>query len=230
MHNLFMGTAKRMMKIWRAKRLIVDKHLEIIQTRVNVPPDVGHIPMKVVSGFSNMSADQWKNWTVIYSLFALRDIIPLEHYRCWETFVIACHLLCSTVTTQDSIRKADLLLLKFCKCIETLYGKREITPNMHLHAHLSECILGYRPIYSFWLFSFEKYSGMLGDFPTNQRSIAIQLMRRFQNEQELSNITPPADYSEDLQESLYTLHVKKAHINVSKDTEQRGICSKSKNG
>ena len=61
---------------------------------------------------------------------------------------------------------------------------------------------------------------MLGDFPTNQRSILIQLMRQFQNEQELSNITPPADYSEDLQEGLYTFHVKKAHISVSKDTEQ----------
>ena len=86
---------------------------------------------------------------------------------------------------------------------------------------LQTCRIDYGPVYSFWLFSqFERYNGMLGDFPTNQRSILIQLMRQFQNEQELSNITPPADYSEDLQEGLYTFHVKKAHISVSKDTEQ----------
>ena len=85
MHNLFLGTAKRMMKTWRAKGLILDKHLPIIQTRVNsvvVPPDVGRIPTKIASGFSSMSADQWKNWTIIYSLFSLKDILPQEHYRC----------------------------------------------------------------------------------------------------------------------------------------------------
>ena len=62
---------------------------------------------------------------------------------------------------------------------------------------------------------------MLGDFPTNQKSIAVQIMRRFQNEQELSNSTPPTEYSADLQDSLHTFHSSKAHISVLMESEQQ---------
>ena len=46
--------------------------------------------------------------------------------------------------------------------------------NMYLHCHLSECIKEYGPTYGFWLFSFERYNGMLGKFPNNQKHIEVQ--------------------------------------------------------
>ena len=85
--------------------------------------------------------------------------------------------LCSTQISVDDLQKVDMVLMHFCRRFGQLYGKEAITPNMHLHAHLRECIQDYGPIYSFWLFSFERYNGMLGNFPNNQRSIEIQLMR-----------------------------------------------------
>ena len=50
---------------------------------------------------------------------------------------------------------------------------------MHLHTHLLDCILDYGPVYSFWLFSFECFNGILGSYHTNQRAIEIQVMRKF---------------------------------------------------
>ena len=35
-------------------------------------------------------------------------------------------------------------------------------------------------MHSFWLFPFERYNGILEGQPTNNRSIELQLMRRFQ--------------------------------------------------
>ena len=35
---------------------------------------------------------------------------------------------------------------------------------------------------SFWLFSFERFNGLLGDQPTNNCSIEVQLMQRFLND------------------------------------------------
>ena len=206
MHNLFLGTAKHLLKkIWLERGILNTHDLQRIQTRVDSicpPADIGRIPKKIASGFSNFTADQWKNWTVIYSLFALRDILPLPHYQCWESFVLACRFLCSTVINQNDLKKADLLLLHFCRRVESLYGKDAITPNMHLHAHLRECVHDYGPIYSFWLFSFERYNGILGDIPNNQHSIEVQLMRRFQNEQELLNVIPPSEFHEDFSTPL----------------------------
>ena len=69
--------------------------------------------------------------------------------------------------------------------------KNEVTPNMHLHCHLSECINEYGPTYGFWLFSFERYNGMLGKFPNNQKHIEVQLMKHFEKEMQLYSLPLP---------------------------------------
>lgn len=93
----------------------------------------------------------------------------------------------------DEVERADALLLKFCKDFQLLYGSGSITPNIHLHAHLKDCIIDYGPMSSFWLFSFERFNGILGDEPTNNRSIEVQLMNRFIQDNahlQLVNFTP----------------------------------------
>ena len=59
--------------------------------------------------------------------------------------------------------------------------------NMHLHSHLISSILDYGPVYAYWLFSFERFNGMLGNIPTNNRSIEVQLMKRFISDQLLQS-------------------------------------------
>lgn len=82
------------------------------------------------------------------------------------------------------------------KSFETLYGKKRVTPNMHLHAHLKDCILDFGPIYSFWLFSFERYNGMLGKLPNNKKNIEPQIMRRFCTESIILNLEKPTEHEE----------------------------------
>ena len=55
--------------------------------KINVPIDEGRIPRKIESAMSGLTADQWKNWTCIYSLFVLHDLLPKEHLECWWLFV-----------------------------------------------------------------------------------------------------------------------------------------------
>ena len=82
---------------------------------------------------------------------------------------------------------------------EKRYGKERVTPNMHLHLHLKQCILDYGPVYSFWLFSFERFNGILGAFRTNNRSVEIQIMRKFLQKHELRDIPLPERFRETIQ-------------------------------
>ncbi len=80
MHNLYLGTAKHILKnIWLddSSRIITASMFETIQTSVLVPSDIGRVPKKITSSFGTSSfggftADQW---TTVYSLFALRDLL-----------------------------------------------------------------------------------------------------------------------------------------------------------
>ena len=97
-------------------------------------------------------------------------------------FVIACTYICNRILTIRNVEICGNYLKQFCVSFERLYGKQLITPNMHLHCHLVDCIYDYGPVYSFWLFSFERYNGLLGKIPSNKRGIEIQFMKRFTRE------------------------------------------------
>ena len=206
MHNLFLGTAKTVLKkVWLPKGLITEQQFKLLQTRVDamtVPSDIGRIPRKIMSSFGGFTAEQWKNWIVVYSMFALRGVLQQQDYVCWQTFVLACFFLCRRTITSVDLMKADLLLIKFCHNVERLYGTSTITPNMHLHGHLAECVKDYGSIYGFWLFAFERYNGTLGSFPTNKKSITEQLMRRFIYESECHHLALPEIFVDQFQHIL----------------------------
>lgn len=182
MHNVLLGTAKLMVTLWKDQGLLSSIDFEKIQSCVNkfvTPPDIGRIPHKISSGFSFFTADQWKNWALIFSLVALKPTLPDMHYRCWCIFVQACHLLCSRAICHDKVVELNSLLIRFCRTFELLYGADSCTPNLHLHCHLMDCLLDYGPGNSFWLFACERLNGILGSVPTNHQAIEAQLMQKF---------------------------------------------------
>jgi hypothetical protein len=197
MHNLFLGTAKRMMEIWIDLSLLTRADLERIQSKVdatNVPSNYGRMPYKIATSFSGFTAEQWKTWVTVFSPFALFGHLPSRHYKCWLNFVKACKLLSKPMIRISEVGTAHSLLIKFCRDVEELYGKERITPNMHMHSHLADCILDYGPVYSFWLFSFERYNGILGNYHTNNRSVELQIMRKFVRDQSIRDFQFPDEF------------------------------------
>ncbi|XP_020894762.2 uncharacterized protein LOC110233779 [Exaiptasia diaphana] len=202
MHNLFTGTAKHVMRnIWleSSSPIIEKKDLENIQKKIDkidVPSSVGRLPKKIVNSYGGFTADQWKVWTIIYSIFSLWDILPNQDLEVWRSFVLACSFLCTPIITETKARLGHYHLMKFCQDFEKHYGPDKVTPNMHLHMHILECIMDFGPVYSFWLFSFERLNGILGEFSTNQRSVEIQIMRKFLSEQYVKALSPPTAFDE----------------------------------
>eukprot|EP00111_Clytia_hemisphaerica_P009347 TCONS_00027435-protein len=190
MHNLFLGTSKLMIKIWKENGYLDHHTFPVLQSRVDsavVSSDVGKLPTKLESGFDGFTADELKNCTLIYSIYALKGIIPEADLECWRLFVIACTYLCARVITLEDIELADTFLLRFCRRFQRLYTSDRVTPNIHLHGHLKECLQEFGPVYSFWLFSFERYNGLLGDLPNNKKNIECQIMKRFLRDHQVMN-------------------------------------------
>ena len=185
MHNLFLGTGKHTFEVWMD--VGVKKHLKHFQDIVEkfvVPTDVGRIPSSIGSGIGGFTANQWSNWITIFSPIALEGTLSNEHLQCWLMFVRPCALLKARVC---DIESADILLLRFCKQFQQLYGSSACTPNMHLHSHLKECLLDFGPPQAFWCYPFERYNGILGQYHTNRRSIESKLMKKFVHSQAYVN-------------------------------------------
>lgn len=184
MHNLFLGTAHHFWKHLLEKKLVrnltkIDDQLS--ETRSYCPQDMGRIPQDItnIKMVPSFTADQWKNWTISFSVPFMTGNVDQKYLQVWKSFVAGSMLLCSRVLSRGDALRADGYLHDFCIQAEELLGKDFVTPNMHLHNHLLECINDFGPVYSFWLFSFERYNGILGDFTTNNKNIEAELMKKF---------------------------------------------------
>lgn len=125
MHNLLLGTAKHMLSIWKSRGILSHKDFDLIQQKVDsfvTPHDVGRIPSKIASGFACFTADQWRNWILLYSQCSIKELLPPLDYYCWQLFVKACNLLCRRSITVAQLKEADMLILDFCLNFEMLYG------------------------------------------------------------------------------------------------------------
>ena len=192
MHNIFLGIAKLCIKIWKSNGILKACHFDEIQCKVDTmvpPPNIGRIPRKISSGFSAFTADEWKHWILIYSMYALFGVLPGRDYSCWLLFVKCCMKLCKSVITRQEILNAHELLVEFCKSFQQLYGANACTPNLHMACHLRESLLDYGPLPAFWCFSFERYNGILEGMCRSWLSPEKQMFSKFLNLQYLDSLS-----------------------------------------
>ncbi|CAG2197637.1 unnamed protein product [Mytilus edulis] len=222
MHNLYQGTAKKMIKLWSELKILESDKLKIIEKRVDsvsVAANVGSLPRKIATSFGGFTADQWKNWTNVFSIFALKGVIPSEDFEVWRKFVLASRCITTKTITTVDILKYEKLILEFCSGFERIYGDTKVTPNMHLHYHMADCIRDYGPVYSFWLFSFERYNGHLGSLPNNSRSIELQIMRRFLRDSFVNCLQVPSEYKETLDKAFFLKEPTAVSVDVQTDED-----------
>ena len=206
MHNLYLGIAKHHLKrIWISMGLLNDSQFTRIQDRTDkilVTPNIGRIPLKIQSGFSSFTAEQFKNWVNHFSIIVLRDLLPSDHLECWRHFVLASRILCLKTLSATQLKLADILLLQYCKRVKRMYAAEVITPNMHFACHIASCVSDFGPVHGFWLFCFEWFNGILGKLPNNNRSIEVQMMKRFQLDIQASSIPHPIIFKNEFQPFL----------------------------
>ena len=86
-----------------------------------------------------------------------------------------------------------------------------------MHSHLLECIVDYGPLHGFWCFAFERFNGILGSMPNNNRSVEVQLMKRFLQENQV--LTPPCDtHGDEFTSMLFPIFPKKVQSGSIADT------------
>ena len=79
--NLFLGTSKHVFKLWDKQGIIGKKEMKLLENcieEMDVPSDIGRLLKKISSNCGSYTAEQWKNWTVIYSMYALKGLLQIN--------------------------------------------------------------------------------------------------------------------------------------------------------
>lgn len=66
-----------------------------------------------------------------------------------------------------------------------------------MHGHLKDVLIDFGPVQEFWCFSFERFNGILGNQPTNNRAVEPQLFQRFLQDRFANAFEFPDEFKED---------------------------------
>jgi len=109
MYCLFLGIAKWIVKrIWVDQEILTSSMLNEVQKQMNrfqVLVDLGRIPGKIDcrEGFSNFTADQWRNFFTIYATVSLWEHLSTEDRKILTHFVRICSILVSQIIESDML-------------------------------------------------------------------------------------------------------------------------------
>ena len=73
-----------MLEIWFDEKHLDAGELQAVQNLIDkaeVPCNIGPLPFRIGKSFAGFTAEQWKLWTSVFSLFALRNKLNLEYYQ-----------------------------------------------------------------------------------------------------------------------------------------------------
>ena len=112
MHCLFLGIAKWITKrIWIDEDVLTEKALQSIQKKMSefkLPSDLGRIPGKIHcgEGFSNFTADQWRNFFLIYATVVLWNHLLNKDHKILTYFIRVCTILVRRIVKINDMKKS----------------------------------------------------------------------------------------------------------------------------
>lgn len=147
MHNIYLGLCKESMSLLTrptprcSTAILSSSDLRDIQSfmrRCSPPSDIGDIPIKIASRFSKFKAAEWKNWTTMFCVPALRwfakqkrarsggqppRLMP-AHIAMMMTIQQVAVILQQNVITTAEIDRVDQLLAQVMRQVEDLFSSR----------------------------------------------------------------------------------------------------------
>jgi len=170
-------------------------HTEIYRrlNSMRVPYDIGRLPTNIdcKTSFSGLTAQQWKNFAIVYAKACLWGLLPVSAYRSMCFLCDIVTLISQPILTLDDVARLYRLLHDHHETYCKVYGKFRVTVNYHMALHLPDVIQDYGPPHAFWCFSYERMNGILASTPTNNRSIESEILERFLQDFTFAHIELP---------------------------------------
>lgn len=96
-------------------------------------------------------------------------------------------LLLSYSLTLHNLYIAHNRFRDYCIGVEEIWGGEFMKPNHHHLMHMKQCVLDYGPPHVFWVFAFERSNGLLANYNSSLRTVELEMMKRFVQQQMVLN-------------------------------------------
>ncbi|KAK3919975.1 Chaperone protein DnaJ [Frankliniella fusca] len=224
--HIIMNVGKLFCKLWfktknDGKPFNISKEINQVNARLNSfhpTSEISRAP-RSLEHYPDFKAHEWAVWILIYSIVALKGILPKKYFEHWALLVSALSRL-----TQNSVRVSEVLLSRreiqeFVTGTHTLYGMNCVTFNVHLLSHLPESVLNFGNLWTHSAFLYESYNSKIKNSVRSSNGIINQIVMEFKTraavqfmESDLNSIL-----SAEEKQYLDNLSTSSTKLNITKD-------------
>lgn len=152
--------------------------VKLISLRNYFPAEFARKP-RTFTELSRWKATEYRQFALYSGIVVLKDIISSDLYYHFLLLHCAYRILSCSLNYLQNTECAQELLEDFVKNYSILYGKDQLSYNVHCLLHITDCCKQYGPVDSFTAYKFENYMQHLKKLIRKPSKIPQQLQKRF---------------------------------------------------
>lgn len=193
MHCVLLGVMKKLLNLWldtknHKKNYYIEKKNQIALNKrlMNIKPisEIIRKPRSILSR-GDYKANEYRSLLYYYLWFALDGLLHAKYVKHFRLLSCAIYSLSKDAISLEDIEEARSQLINFTDDFEVLYGKSNVTINLHLIRHIPMQIQNLGPLWSQSAFAFEANNGIVIKSNSSTKDIAHQLMWKYSMKQKM---------------------------------------------
>ncbi|KAE8742562.1 hypothetical protein FOCC_FOCC011856, partial [Frankliniella occidentalis] len=158
--HIIMNIGKTFCKLWfktknEGKPFNISDKMNQVNTRLKSFHPIKRLVVWSIILISKLKAHEWAAWILIYSLVALKGILPSKYFQHWALLVSALGRLTETSVRVSEVYLARRDLEEFVAGVHTLYSMNCVTFNVHLLTNLSQSVQQFGNLWTHSAFLYE---------------------------------------------------------------------------
>lgn len=186
MHAICLGIARQAASLWfdspnHDRPWCVGLRINELDSRLLkiTPPDtIPRLPRSLTAR-KFWKANEWRNWVLFYSPVVLKGILGNPFYQHWLLLVELTFILLKESVTVSDVLHCEEVAVHFISQFEQLYGKENVTMNVHLCLHLVSSVKNWGPLWAHSAFVFESFNGFILKMFHGTQAVPVQIMKTF---------------------------------------------------
>ncbi|XP_034143075.1 uncharacterized protein LOC117592904 [Esox lucius] len=185
-HNVCLGVTRQLTTLWfdtanSQAPWYIGKKIEDVDlqlAKIKPPIEITRTPRSITER-KFWKASEWRAFLLFYALPVLKGILPARFWNHLFLLVFGIYTLLQDKIKTRSILMSELALKKFVIDFQRLYGKDNMTFNIHLLTHSTQSVKHWGPLWATSTFAFESNMGTLLKYFHGTQYVPSQIARHF---------------------------------------------------
>lgn len=183
MHCVLLGVCRQMMGLWmdtcnHLQPWYIGRKIQVFDRKLltaKPPTEITRSPRSIATR-KFWKASEWRAFLLYYAFYVLPGILPAPYLEHFLLLSCSIHLLLQQSVSFSDIRKSEASLIAFVKKMELLYGKENVSFNVHQLTHLATSVRNWGPLWSTSAFIFESNNGFLKTLYNGTQCVPQQIV------------------------------------------------------